>query len=458
MGSCQRSLLLCVLSSPQPADSGYAVYARYRCAQRATISMKGPAVPIIIMILVGMLNAACALFSEKDVNIRAGKARIQDGAASPDGVQIVLQKGHSNMIQAVVLSRNGRMVMTGSEDETARLWDVSSGQMVRSFVGGTIHGPHALAFGPEGQVVIGDRRAVGVYDATTGREIRSINVRDSERFVVSPDGRVLATAGGTVATKIELWDLTTGLELSQDPAGSLALPLAFSPDGRRFVTQRRVAGVHGSVTVWEAATGKKIKTVDHSGEVQTAALSPDGRMLALQAADRTIVVKDVDTSRVLQQFSLAQSQDTGRTTGFRFSPDSRLLATADSENLVRLWDLHKGREFKAYRGTDVDFGDDGKILVRRDHCDRRSGRDDGRPEGAGGDGGRHSQAVGSDHRSDPPFDRGPGGIIHCYQPDRWSARHGGRRRRIGRRLGIHDRAQTTLREAAAGKGRGRPRS
>ena len=325
--------------------------------------MKGPAVPIIIMILVGMLNAACALFSEKDVNIRAGKARIQDGAASPDGVQIVLQKGHSNMIQAVVLSRNGRMVMTGSEDETARLWDVSSGQMVRSFVGFTIHGPHALAFGPEGQVVIGDRRTVGVYDATTGREIRSINVRDSERFVVSPDGRVLATAGGTVATKIELWDLTTGLELSQDPAGSLALPLAFSPDGRRLVTQRRVAGVHGSVTVWEAATGKKIKTVDHSGEVQTAALSPDGRMLALQAADRTIVVKDVDTSRVLQQFSLAQSQDTGRTTGFRFSPDSRLLATADSENLVRLWDLHTGREFKAYRGTAVDFGDDGKTLV-----------------------------------------------------------------------------------------------
>src|SRR5207249_4249106 len=104
-------------------------------------------------------------------------------------------------------------------------------------------------------------------------------------------------------------------------------------------------------------------TVDHSGEVQTAALSPDGRMLALQAADRTIVVKDVDTSRVLQQFSLAQSQDTGRTTGFRFSPDSRLLATADSENLVRLWDLHTGREFKAYRGTAVDFGDDGKTLV-----------------------------------------------------------------------------------------------
>jgi WD40 repeat protein len=318
---------------------------------------------MIVVILLGILSAGCLLFSEKDINKRAGKAQIQSTESESDGVQVLLQKGHSSMIQAVVVSRNGRMVMTGSEDETARLWDVGSGQVVRSFVGFTIHGPHALAFGSEGQVVIGDRRAVGVYDATTGREIRSINVLDRERFVVSPDGRVLVTAGGTVATKIDMWDLTTGLELSKDPAGSFALPLAFSSEGHRLVTQRRVAGVYGSITVWETATGKKVKTVDHSGEVRAAALSPDGRMLALQAADRTIVVKDVDSSRVLQQFSLTLSPETGRTTGIRFSPDSRLLATADSENLVRLWDLHTGREAKSYRGTAVDFGNDGKTLV-----------------------------------------------------------------------------------------------
>lgn len=63
---------------------------------------------ISIVILVGILSTGCVLFSEKDFNIRAGKARIQDGAAAPDGVQIVLQKGHSSMIQAVVVSRNGR--------------------------------------------------------------------------------------------------------------------------------------------------------------------------------------------------------------------------------------------------------------------------------------------------------------------------------------------------------------
>jgi WD40 repeat protein len=317
----------------------------------------------IITILLGTLTTGCFLFYEKDISKRAGKAQIQNVTTADNGVEIVLQKGHSSMIHRVVLSRDGRMVLTGSEDETARLWDTSSGQIIRSFAGFTIHGPHLLAFGPEGQVVIGDRRTVRVYEMATGREVRSASVQESERVVVSPDGRVLATTGGTVATKIELRDLTTGHELSEDPAGSLAVPLVFSSDGRRLVTQRRVAGFYTGVTIWELAAGKKVKTVDYAGEVRAAALSSDGRMLALQAPDRTIVVKEVDTSRVLKQFSLAPSKDTGRTTGFRFSPDNRLLATADSENLVRLWDLHTGREVKTYRGTAVDFSDDGKTLV-----------------------------------------------------------------------------------------------
>ena len=327
------------------------------------ILMKRRTVSTTILILVGFLSSGCGLFFETDVNKRSGKVQIQEAMTASDGVQVVLQKGHSNMIHGAVVSQDGRMLLTGSEDETARLWDVSSRQMMRSFVGFAIHGPHTLAFDQQGHVVVGDSRSVGVFELATGRLVRSFPVHTSERIVVSPDGRLLALTGGTFATKVELWDLTTGRELSQDPAGALAVPLVFSPDARRLLTQRRVAGFYTSVVVWDLEGGKTAKTVDHSGQVLAAALSSDGRMLALQTLDRTIVVKDVDTSRVLQHISLASSQNTGRTNGFRFSPDNRTLATADSENLVRLWDVHSGQEVKRYRGTAVDFGEDGKVLV-----------------------------------------------------------------------------------------------
>jgi len=319
--------------------------------------------PLSVVILLGMVTAGCFLFAETDINKRAGKAQIQSNESVNDGVQVVLQKGHTDMIHTVALSQNGRMVLTGSEDETARLWDVSSGQMIRSFVGFAIHGPHLLAFGPSGQVVVGDRQTVKVFEATTGREVRSISVRDSERVVVSPDGRVLAIAGGTITTTIQLWDLTTGREITQDPAGATAIPLAFSSDGSRLVTQRRIAGVYGGLTVWDTKSGKKTNSVDHSAEVRAAALSPDGRLIALQSADRAIVIKEVETGRVLHQLSLAVSLQTGRTTGLEFSRDSRFLATADSENLVRFWDLQSGQATKTLRGTAVDFSHDGKALV-----------------------------------------------------------------------------------------------
>src|SRR5574341_1564818 len=88
---------------------------------------------MICVFLLGTLTAGCFLFVEKDINKRAGKVQIQSDESANDGVQVVLQKGHSDMIHAVVVSPDGRMVLTGSEDETARLWDVSSGQMIRSF-------------------------------------------------------------------------------------------------------------------------------------------------------------------------------------------------------------------------------------------------------------------------------------------------------------------------------------
>ena len=319
--------------------------------------------PLSVVVLLGMFDAGCFTSSETDINKRAGKAQIQSSETANDGVQIVLQKGHSDMIHTVALSSNGRMVLTGSEDETARLWDVSSGHMIRSFVGFAIHGPHLLAFGSTGHVVIGDRQTVKVFEAETGREVRSVSVRESERTVVSPDARLLATVGGTVATTIRLWDLTSGRDITQDPAGAMAVPLVFSSDGSRLVTQRRIAGVYGGLTIWDIASGKKTNTVDHSAEVRAAALSPNGRLIALQSADRTIVVKEVGTSRLLHQLPLTVSAQTGRTTGFEFSRDSRLLATADSENLVRVWDLRTGQAANTFRGTAVGFGADGKSLA-----------------------------------------------------------------------------------------------
>jgi WD40 repeat protein len=211
--------------------------------------------------------------------------------------------------------------------------------------------------------VIGDHQTVKVFEASTGREVRSLSIRERERALLSPDAHVLATAGGTVATTIHLWDPMSGRELTQDPAGVAANPLAFSSDGKRLLTQRRIAGIHGGLTIWDIGSGKKIKAIDHSAEVRAAALSPDGRLIALQSADRAIVVKEAETGKLLHQLPRDVSPQTGRTNGLQFTRDNRFLVTADSENVVRMWDLQSGQAKKTFRGTAADCGSDGITMA-----------------------------------------------------------------------------------------------
>ncbi len=137
--------------------------------------------------------------------------------------------------------------------------------------------------------------------------------------------------------------------------------IAFSPDGKRFVT----AGNDGFAYVWDTTDVNYALTLQgHNAPIEDAVFSPDGRYIATASDDTTAILWDAETGDILRQF-------TGHTFGVRkvaFSPDSRYLVTASDDTTAIIWDAAKGTSLHTLQGhldrlTDAIFSPDGKTVV-----------------------------------------------------------------------------------------------
>jgi WD40 repeat protein len=126
--------------------------------------------------------------------------------------RLVAQTGHTGSVLSVCFSPDERQVLTRSEDNTARLWDATTGKELRRFVG---HGSYVrtVCFSPDGRRVLTGSGSLGgkdntarIWDAITGRELRRFEGHSDDVSSVSfsPDGRHVLT--GSADDSARLWD------------------------------------------------------------------------------------------------------------------------------------------------------------------------------------------------------------------------------------------------------------
>jgi WD40 repeat protein/HAMP domain-containing protein len=260
-------------------------------------------------------------------------------------------------VNAGAVSPDGRWLATGGVDQTARVWDMATGQQVRQL--DLSNGVGWIRYSPDGRLLATAdwNFVVQVWEAASGKEVaRAVLQGYINDLAFSPDGRWLAAGAedGTAAA----WEATTGREVAKIEDLTYINAVGFSPDSHWLAVASRDNAVH----LLDMTTGQAVAKLEHDGWVMAIAFSPDGRRLATGSQDGTARIWEVATGK-----EVAQLKHDSRVNSVRYSPDGRRLATASDDGLVRLWDAATGQEItRLEHDTPVDkvvFSPDGKLLL-----------------------------------------------------------------------------------------------
>jgi WD40 repeat protein len=263
--------------------------------------------------------------------------------------------GQQEYLTAFALSRDGRLLVTGSNDRTIRLWNTANGDLIASWPRKRM--PQSLALSPDSKtlfVMPGDEaETLSLLDAATGKETHQFkfdfigrddgirgfrgldNLGDERRegsVAVSPEGRHVAVLAGQCVT---VWDLTTMKKVRRYdlPRSRASSAMLFATNG-----QTLLATSDSNVQRWEIGSLEALEPFKADENLNSLAFAANGRVLA-GAGGHNLYLWD-DAGKVLH----APSVESDLFTAVACSPDGKTAVTGSSDGQIRVWDTATGKE------------------------------------------------------------------------------------------------------------------
>ena len=157
-------------------------------------------------------------------------------------------KGHKMHVTSIVFSRDGKRIISSSDDKTVRLWDLKSRRQIGDALIGHQRAINDVSISPDGKTLVsgGWDNTVRLWDIGDGKQIR--NHKDSHLFPVyavafSPNGNIIAS--GSVDGTICIWDVKSGTIVHAWDGGPSVNDFAFINGGKRLVV-----GTSSGIEIW----------------------------------------------------------------------------------------------------------------------------------------------------------------------------------------------------------------
>ena len=332
------------------------------------------------------------LFSPDGKQIIVGASNIEVWEYD-DGQLVGEWRTNSDVTTLALHPAGDQLVAVGTEDGEIELWLLERGERVGVIDGKDIKTDpprsnvtvESLAFGRDGAILIAGFQdaVIAVWDTENHTLLRSWITKtepDAEfkgwnpsknrwpaTFALSPDSRTVAALADRF-TKVGYWNVETGKLIGKlDGYSTYRRMIGFSADGTRFGT------ISTSVHVWDTATKQIVAEMQYDNGAGAAALSPNGKYVAITHSDRNITVWDVNTATVKHALRGGIWGGIWYWT-VAFSPDSRFVAAVTVSPIIRVWEVETGQPIAELNHwgdnlsfQSVRFSPDGKWLAAGGH-------------------------------------------------------------------------------------------
>ncbi|KAF7366240.1 WD40 repeat-like protein [Mycena venus] len=291
--------------------------------------------------------------------------------------------GHTGGVSSVAFSPDGKQIVSGSVDQTVRIWDSETGDIVAGPFEVHTKWGIAVAFSPDGRLIAsGDnlrhdddeesdsgasedtsRGGLRLWDAKTGTLVTGpIGDDGIESVAFSPDGKLVVSLTDGM---MRLWDVKSGaLEELFDKHHHWGSSATFSPDGKRiaYVTLE-------GVNVWDLETDTEVEGSSDEGMSRSTFISfaPDGKWIVSGSDEPTIGLQiwDSETGSVIPAFL---EESSFQVTSVTFSPDGKHIIAGGADHRLHVWDSKTGALVGRLRGhtgwvTSVVFSPDGRRIA-----------------------------------------------------------------------------------------------
>ncbi|KAF9224531.1 WD40 repeat-like protein [Gyrodon lividus] len=288
--------------------------------------------------------------------------------------------GHTSNVRSTAFLQDGKRALSASWDGSVRMWDIEN----RCALGEPIvqHDNYMLSVvvSPDGKLIAsGGGTRVFISDAEDGHlvmELNSVHKSWVNCVCFSPDGKALATCSDD--RTVAVWDVATGTNLVPPFQAHFSQVrwVSYSPDGQRLLT----ASNDNTIQVWDVSTRRPVEPgftqpiTGHQYGITCAIWSHGGDQIISSSMDGTIGFWHSKTGEQIGDFCRGH---TAAIWSISLAPGGEYLSSASFDGTVRLWDvtthaqigppLEHGDEI--YSAT---FSPDGLAIISGGHA--REGR------------------------------------------------------------------------------------